>query len=185
MSYCFQQGTVKDFNSPKTVIQLMESLFRLIAVITLLPFFKLTTGMVVGFFESDFLSLYAATSTLPVPGIGHGVFAKYDIPKGSYLCEYTGYVYPQEDYVPGVVALSIQRPDGHPYHLLSTSICSYINDAINPLAYDGSNSPPLFEGKEHNAALLYTSSGKIYAVATQDIQAYSEVFLDYGRFPYC
>lgn len=141
-------------------------------------------GNVLGYFESDFLSLYIATSSLPVPGIGHGVFAKYNVPKDSYLCEYSGYVYPQTDFIPDVISLPISTPDGTPYNLLSTNICSYINDIVNPVGYNSSSGDelPLFTNKDRNAVLLYTKSGKIFAIATRDIKAHEEIFINYGRY---
>ena len=146
--------------------------------------FVSVNSSVLGYFESDFLSLYIATSSLPVPGIGHGVFAKYNIPNGSYLCEYSGYVYPQTDYIADVVSLPVSPPDGTPYHLLGTNICSYINDIVNPIGYNTNSGEelPVFANKDRNAALLYTKSGKIFVIATRDIKAYEEIFMSYGRY---
>ena len=48
---------------------------------------------------SEYISLYKAPSLLPVPNIGLGLFAKFDIPVGTIICEYRGensYYYPSK-----------------------------------------------------------------------------------------
>jgi hypothetical protein len=53
---------------------------------------------VVDAIESDYLLLYKAESSLPIEGIGHGVFAKSTIPANSIICEIRGPIISVDSY---------------------------------------------------------------------------------------
>ena len=53
-------------------------------------------GKTISATDSDWMVIYVNESSLPVPNIGKGVFARMDIESGELICEYRGPVIEEE-----------------------------------------------------------------------------------------
>ena len=146
--------------------------------------------------DSDYFMLYQTNSSLPIKNVGSGVFAKYDIPAQSIICEYRGPIVSASDYAKikgNDKAYSITGPDGSDYKILGDNICAYINDctaALNrPYTIDEwkfvNNSDyrpgiPCIDNYSYNADPLYHKSGKLFVIALRNILKDEEIFFPYG-----
>jgi hypothetical protein len=143
--------------------------------------------------DSDFFFLYMAQSTLPVPGIGTGVFAKLDIPAGELICEYRGQI-GEPSFDPYSDKLVSIRVEGNLLSISGNTICAYINDCawiynnsftVADIDYfmrlQKEDSIPTYPGFEYNAIGIATKMGKIFIQSTKDIKAGSEICYPYGR----
>ena len=89
--------------------------------------------------DSDQFFVRKAPSLLPIENIGDGVFAKFDIPFGTIICEYRGPIITDKDrlaykeFNPNARMLPTQGPDGEMYHIIGRNICSAINDCTSIL----------------------------------------------------
>lgn len=116
--------------------------------------------------------LYVSEST--IPGSGKGLFAKFDIEKGTVIIEYTGEVtnweavrydtnnvyiyYVNDDYVINAKEL----PD---------AIARYANDAHGLTRIKGLN----------NNSRFVNINGRIFIKSTKLIRAGSEILVNYGK----
>jgi hypothetical protein len=143
--------------------------------------------------DSDYSFLYMAPSTLPVPGIGTGVFAKLDIPEGETICEYRGQI-GDHSFDPSSDKRFAIRIDGTLRSLIGNTICAYINDCTwihnNSFTFadidyfmrlKNEDSIPTYPGFEYNAKYVITKMGKVFIHSTKFIKAGSEIFFSYGR----
>jgi hypothetical protein len=142
--------------------------------------------------DSDYLFLEVRSSTLPIQGIGAGVFSKFDIPANEILCEYRGPIIPTSINYRNDKKFGIEF-NGELLSIVGESLCSKINDCVNIINYNYTQSEfelmlanpeqvklPTYAGFKHNAAALRSKMGKIYAVSTDFIPAGSEIFFEYG-----
>lgn len=155
-------------------------------------------------FDTDYLALYTAPTSLPVKEIGLGVFAKFDIPRGEILCEYRGIAIDAADRnrVHSDKVFDIRTPDGKIYSLIGDNICTSINDAVHIFSPDESgnyhvpytteqiaafeaseylDSIPTTPGFAYNAMYDIRPTGKVFVVSMTNITAGSEIFLPYGK----
>ena len=143
--------------------------------------------------DSDYCFLFMAQSTLPVPGIGVGVFAKLDIPEGEIICEYRGQV-GEPLFAPHSDKRFSSRVENTALNLVGNTICAYINDCAwiynNSFTFadidyfmrlPNEDSIPAYPGFEYNAKYAVTKMGKVFINSTKHIKAGSEIFYSYGR----
>jgi hypothetical protein len=146
--------------------------------------------------DSDYFLLYRQNSTLPIENIGSGVFAKYNIPAGSIICEFRGPIVAAE-----VISKMVDNdkvhdttgPDGLMYKILVDNVCAYVNDCTAALhrpytveewhAVNNSNygpGVPCIDNFSYNSYPMFQLSGKVFAMSTREILAGEEIFYPYG-----
>ena len=146
--------------------------------------------------DSDYFMIDKRPSTLPFENIGSGVFAKFNIPINSIICEHRGFIifakdinkFPEND-----KAHDMTGPDGIEYKNLGDNICAYINDCTAALyrsytveewvALNNSDyrpGVPCIDEFSYNALALNVWGGKIFVVSTREILAGEEIFYPYG-----
>lgn len=145
--------------------------------------------------DSDFLLVFKANSSLPVKGIGDGIFAKRLIPKLSVVCEYRGPVAASKDnnryqYDKSFATTAL---DNNKYTILGNTMCAYINDCTSAMhksftlnewnELNNSSTgrePTCYDGFKYNVKAVMSVGGKIFYVATSDIAAGQEIFVPYS-----
>ena len=150
--------------------------------------------------DSDFLLLYKSDSKLPVASAGQGVFAKYNIPAKSILCEHRGPVIETKDFhkvFEDDKTFSFHGPDGKDYELLANNICAFANDCTaatqEPLSDDdllslnknitpGLGGISCIDGFQYNSKSIISDSGKVFIVSTREILKDEEIFFSYGWY---
>ena len=143
--------------------------------------------------DSDYLYLYTAPSTLPIPNIGVGVFARYNIPPNTILCEYRGPVIAAEITYRSDKIFEVAGLDGMGYKIIGTNICAYINDCAmithnysraeldNIFIHPDYDAIPTYPSTSYNARFEQSFRGKIFIVSTREIAEGEEVFYSYGK----
>jgi hypothetical protein len=140
-----------------------------------------------GIIHSDFLNLFVATSLLPVPSVGKGVFARSDIPAGSLLAICRGPVTWNTN-----VASSnrdshyISFEDQTFYFRFADGICQYINDIVDLSAFPVGSfekdlDMPLMPGFSYNSEQMQMGAVDCIMVARRDIPAGAEIFHSFGK----
>lgn len=144
--------------------------------------------------DSDYLYLYTAPSTLPIEGIGMGVFARYAIPAGTILCEYRGPIIASHVTYQSNKVFEVAGLDGLGYKIIGTNICAYINDcAMVTYKYSREDldaifsqpnydTIPTYPNTSYNARYDQFSKGKIFIVSNRDIAQDEEIFYSYGKY---
>lgn len=149
--------------------------------------------------DTDYLYLYTNKSSIPLDGVGYGVFALKDIPEGEIVCEYRGAAIDEEKY--GIFNSRNKyitfTSDGQRLTVVGNTICSIINDPvilnkrqkytreqmrIFKLPESSEEIIPLYEGLSYNSKPVVNSMGKIFIVTTKFIKANTEIFYSYGRW---
>lgn len=140
--------------------------------------------------DSDYFLIQTKPSTLPVEGIGMGVFARDAISANNIICEYRGPIVKEEDkkkfpYNDKYFSIEV---DDEGYSILGECICSMINDCSNALKLLTDNSTLVNESNDpskcyDNYSYNARSIGlgyKVFIMATRDIQPNEEIFYDYS-----
>ena len=153
--------------------------------------------------DSDLLQIYIANSTLPGLFPGLGVFAKYDMIENEILCELRGVAVAFElrDHIHSDKLFITSTTDRVKWALRVDSLCGYANDAAYVLdivngvkvppytlkeieEFESSeyrDSIPTYPGFEYNAKYIQQLNGKIFIVATRNINKDEEIFYSYGK----
>jgi hypothetical protein len=144
--------------------------------------------------DSDEMNLFTAPSLLP-GGIGMGIFAKYDIPPDTILCEYRGPTYPLNATIQSDKWSSVLLVNDLFWKSIGVGYCSIINDPslIQPYAieelerfYDPQSQSqsqeeiPLHPGFSTNVARA-GNGPKSFVVSSRFIHAGAELFYQYGK----
>lgn len=140
--------------------------------------------------DSDFFFIFDAPSTLPVEGIGAGVFARHPIPKGTIICEYRGAIVARDVFIDSNKIFDIVGPENMEMKIIGSGLCATINDCARvDDTYSreelleiaaGNRSFDVHEGFHYNAAAAPHGLGKMFIVATEDIQVNEEICYPYG-----
>ena len=142
--------------------------------------------------DSDYLVLNKKQST--INHIGDGVFTKTLLKKDSIICEYRGPIINEKDiskFLDNDKIFTIHGPDRLTYHILGENICAYINDCTTIMKtivrydqislIDDNIYKQCYTDYEYNATpVTHESTGKLFIVATRDIQPGEEIFYPYG-----
>lgn len=151
-----------------------------------------TSGLITAI-DSDYLYLYSAPSTLPLEGVGMGIFALYNIPAKTILCEHRGPIIQENVPFRTDKAFDVTGLDGLEYKIVGTSVCAYINDCAMIMynysreeldaifSHPDHDSIPTYPGTDYNARYDKSSRGKVFIVAQRDITQGEEIFFSYGK----
>ena len=101
-----------------------------------------SSGVTVDAIDSDYFLIYTKPSTLPVEGVGMGVFTRDVISANNIICEYRGPIVAEEDkkkfpYNDKYFNIEV---DNEGYSILGEGICAMINDCSNALELLNNNS---------------------------------------------
>ena len=140
--------------------------------------------------DSDEINLFTGPSLLPA-GVGMGVFAKYDIPEGTILCEYQGPTYPLDATIQSNKWSSALLVNGLYWKSIGVGPCSMMNDpslirsySLEELErlYDPQSQEeiPLLPGFSSNVGRA-SNGPKSFVVSTHFIHAGAELFYQYGK----
>lgn len=149
--------------------------------------------------SSEYISLYEAPSLLPVANIGVGLFAKYDIPAGTMICEYRGdktYFYPTEIQSDKFSGLLNSR--NRQWISIGVCPCACSNDAAHVVGRTYSRkeysniledqfvgiltSMPTMPGFSYNSlrGTMYEDNVKSFIIAIKNISAGAEILNHFG-----
>lgn len=122
-----------------------------------------------------FLDDYLVVKKSTLPDAGKGLFTKTDIPKGTRITEYKGKVMTWKE-----VEAQVDDHNGYVFwfsnrHVIDAwktkkGVAHFANDAKGIVRVAGVKNNSEYE----------TENGRCYIVATRDIAAGSEIFVDYG-----
>lgn len=143
--------------------------------------------------NSDYFYLSIKNSTLPIDGVGLGVFAKANIPKGKIICEQRGPIISSEHfhlYLNHNKLFYSNDYNGTMYKIICNNICSYINDCTIALnrnytvdEYKSINHEEYmtqcFDNYSYNAR-YHREQSKVFIISTRDIMQGEEIFFSYG-----
>lgn len=144
--------------------------------------------------DLDELNLFQSKSLLVSPYSGTGIFAKFNIPINTVLCEYRGETFLSNASITSNKWSSLITVNGIEYKSIGTGFCSIINDPsdIKPytkdelmnIIYNPMNTSeytiPLMKGFSPNVARA-GSGPKSFIVSIKDIDAGAELFYFYGK----
>jgi hypothetical protein len=140
--------------------------------------------------DSDYFLLYTKKSSLPIDGIGLGVYAKDTIYNNNIICEYRGPIISEVDKkkFPYNDKFFTVEVDDKGYSILGEGICSYINDCSNSLqlllsndtlVYESNDPSKCYDNYNYNARAIGLGY-KVFIIASRDIQPNEEIFFSYS-----
>jgi len=140
--------------------------------------------------DSDYFLLYTKQSSLPIDGIGLGVYAKDTIYSDNIICEYRGPIISEIDKkkFPYNDKFFTVEVDDKGYSILGEGICSYINDCSNSLqlllsndtlVYESNDPSKCYDNYNYNARAIGLGY-KVFIMAIRDIQPNEEIFFSYS-----
>ena len=137
-----------------------------------------------------FFLLYTKQSTLPIDGIGLGVYAKDVIYTNNIICEYRGPIISENDkkkfpYNDKFFNIEV---DNKGYSILGEGVCSMINDCSNSLQLLLSNDTLVYESNDPSTcydnykyyARAIGLGYKVFIMAIRDILPGEEIFFSYS-----
>lgn len=138
--------------------------------------------------HSDQLNLYVAPSLLPIRNVGHGVFARSNIPAGSVLAVCRGPVkWNARTASSDRDSHMISFGNGSYIFQFTDDICQHINDIVDVKAFPsptlsghGDEDMPLLPGFSYNSVQSQHWTIHCVMISTVDIPAGAEVFHSFG-----